>query len=112
MQYESDILLYNVFLRPPVDGSNALNASAHTPPLLSAPHQRSARVPLCRHVLRPLSACVVRRYRVWDLRIIVNLRWKKQAHGGDYIHVADLEHYYPPPDASSDPDDVEGPCIT
>lgn len=42
----------------------------------------------------------------------VNLRWGKHPHGGDYVHVTGLEHYHPPPDASSDPDDVEPSCIT
>jgi hypothetical protein len=41
----------------------------------------------------------------------VNLRWGKHPHGGDYIHVTGLEHYHPPPDASSDPNDVEESCI-
>lgn len=42
----------------------------------------------------------------------VNLRWGKHPHGGDYTHVPGLEHYHPPPDASSDPDEVEASCIT
>jgi hypothetical protein len=41
----------------------------------------------------------------------VNFRWGRHPHGGDYIHVPDLEHYHPPPDATSDPDDVEESCI-
>ncbi|SDD52882.1 hypothetical protein [Natrinema hispanicum] len=41
----------------------------------------------------------------------VNFRWGKHSHDGDYISVSDLEHYHPPPDASSDPDDVEDSCI-
>ena len=41
----------------------------------------------------------------------VNLRWGKHPHGGDYIHVPGLEHYHPPPNASSDPDEVEASCI-
>jgi len=41
----------------------------------------------------------------------VNLRWGKHPHGGEYIHVTGLEHYHPPPDASSDPIDVEDSCI-
>ncbi|MGB9960694.1 hypothetical protein ACOZ32_00535 [Halobacterium sp. MBLA0001] len=40
----------------------------------------------------------------------VNLRWGKHPHNGDYP-VPDLEHYHPPPDASSTPDDVEASCI-
>src|SRR6056297_670865 len=42
----------------------------------------------------------------------VNLRWGNHPHGGDYIHVSKTEHYHPPPDASSDPADVEDSCIT
>jgi len=41
----------------------------------------------------------------------VNLRWGSHPHGGDYVHVSGLEHYHPPPDASSDPADVEDSCI-
>lgn len=41
----------------------------------------------------------------------VNVRWGKHPHDGDYIHVPGLEHYHPPPDAISDPDDVEESCI-
>lgn len=41
----------------------------------------------------------------------VNVRWGKHPHNGDYIHVPGLEHYHPPPDATSDPDDVEDSCI-
>ena len=42
----------------------------------------------------------------------VNLRWGNHPNGGDYIHVFGTEHYHPPPDASSDPADVEDSCIT
>lgn len=42
----------------------------------------------------------------------VNLRWGAHPHGGDYIHVPGLEHYHPPPDASSKPHEVEQSCIT
>lgn len=42
----------------------------------------------------------------------VDFRWGKHPHGGDYIHVPRLEHYHPPPDASSDPNEVEASCIT
>lgn len=42
----------------------------------------------------------------------VNVRWGNHPHGGDYIHVPALAHYHPPPDASSNPDDVEASCIT
>ncbi|MBC9988000.1 MULTISPECIES: hypothetical protein [Haloferax] len=41
----------------------------------------------------------------------VNFRWGKHPHDGDYIHVSGLEHYHPPPDATSDPNDVEESCI-
>lgn len=41
----------------------------------------------------------------------VNFRWGKHSHNGDYVHVSGLEHYHPPPNASSDPDDVEESCI-
>lgn len=42
----------------------------------------------------------------------VNFRWGNHPHGGDYIHVPGLGHFHPPPDASSDPDEVEASCIT
>ena len=42
----------------------------------------------------------------------VNVRWGKHPHNGDYIHVPGLEHYHPPPNASSNPDYVEESCIT
>lgn len=41
----------------------------------------------------------------------VNVRWGRHPHDGDYIHVPNLEHFHPPPNASSDPSDVEGSCI-
>ena len=41
----------------------------------------------------------------------VNFRWGKHPHGGDYVNAAGFEHYHPPPDASSDPADVEDSCI-
>lgn len=41
----------------------------------------------------------------------VNFRWGKHPHDGDYIHVPGLEHYHPPPNASSTPDEVEESCI-
>lgn len=41
----------------------------------------------------------------------VNFRWGKHPHGGDYIHVDGLEHYHPPPNASSEPAEVEASCI-
>lgn len=41
----------------------------------------------------------------------VNFRWGRHPHDGDYIHVPDLEHHHPPPDASYDPNEVEESCI-
>ncbi|MFD1646063.1 hypothetical protein [Haloarchaeobius litoreus] len=41
----------------------------------------------------------------------VNLRWGKHPHGGNYIQTSGFEHYHPPPDASSDPAEVEESCI-
>lgn len=42
----------------------------------------------------------------------VNLWWGNHPHGGDYVNVSGTEHYHPPPDASSAPNDVEDSCIT
>lgn len=42
----------------------------------------------------------------------VNLRWGKHPHNDDYVNVSGLEHYHPPPNASSDPSEVEDSCIT
>jgi hypothetical protein len=41
----------------------------------------------------------------------VNFRWGRHPHGGDYIHVPGLNHYHPPPDATSNPNDVQASCI-
>lgn len=41
----------------------------------------------------------------------VDLRWGKHPHDGDYLQAPGLEHYHPPPDASSAPTDVEDSCI-
>lgn len=41
----------------------------------------------------------------------VDLRWGKHSHDGDDTDASGPEHSHPPPDASSDPDDVEGSCI-
>lgn len=41
----------------------------------------------------------------------VDLRWGKHPHDGDYVNATALEHYHPPPDASSDPIEVEDSCI-
>jgi len=41
----------------------------------------------------------------------IDLRWDKHPHDGDYVDVTGLEHYHPPPDASSDPTEVEDSCI-
>jgi hypothetical protein len=42
----------------------------------------------------------------------VNLRWGKHPHNNDYVNVRELEHYHSPPNASSDPSEVEDSCIT
>ena len=42
----------------------------------------------------------------------VNFRWGKHPHAGDYVRVSGLEHYHPPPNASSDPNEVEDSCIS
>jgi len=41
----------------------------------------------------------------------IDFRWGQHPHDGDYVQVPGLEHYHPPPDASSDPADVEASCI-
>jgi hypothetical protein len=41
----------------------------------------------------------------------VNFRWGKHPHADDYLNVTELEHYHPPPTASSKPDEVEESCI-
>lgn len=41
----------------------------------------------------------------------IDLRWGKHPHNGDYVNVTGLEHYHPPPNASSDPGEVEESCI-
>jgi len=41
----------------------------------------------------------------------VNFRWGRHPHDDDYVHVPGLEHYHPPPNASSDPTEVEASCI-
>ena len=41
----------------------------------------------------------------------LDLRWDRHPHGGDYVRVTGLEHYHPPPDASSDPEEVEDSWI-
>ncbi len=42
----------------------------------------------------------------------VDLRWGRHTHDDDYVNVSVLEHYHPPPDASSGPTVVEQSCIT
>ncbi|WP_327053405.1 transcription initiation factor IIB [Halomicrococcus gelatinilyticus] len=42
----------------------------------------------------------------------VDLRWGSHPHADDYVNVSGLEHYHPPPNASSDPREVEDSCIT
>ncbi|SDF97381.1 hypothetical protein [Halorientalis regularis] len=41
----------------------------------------------------------------------VNFRWGRHPHNDEYVHVPGLEHYHPPPNASSDPTEVESSCI-
>jgi hypothetical protein len=41
----------------------------------------------------------------------IDFRWGRHTHDGDYIHASGLEHYHPPPDASTDPEDVEDSCV-
>lgn len=41
----------------------------------------------------------------------LDFRWGRHPHNGDFVHVPGLEHYHPPPDASSDPRDVRESCI-
>lgn len=41
----------------------------------------------------------------------INTRWDRHPHGGEYVHADGLEHFHPPPDASSDPTAVEDSCI-
>lgn len=41
----------------------------------------------------------------------IDCRWGRHPHGGDYANVDGLEHFHPPPDASSAPDEVEDSCI-
>lgn len=42
----------------------------------------------------------------------INLRWGKHPHNDEYINVRGLEHYHPPPNASSNPNGVEDSCIS
>ncbi|WP_254840916.1 hypothetical protein [Natronomonas marina] len=42
----------------------------------------------------------------------VDLRWDKHPHDGEYVDAPGLEHYHPPPNATSDPKEVEASCIT
>lgn len=42
----------------------------------------------------------------------INLRWGRHPHDGDYVNTSGFEHYHPPPDASTDPHEVEESCIT
>jgi len=42
----------------------------------------------------------------------IDLRWGRHDHDGDYVNATGDRHYHPPPNASSDPDDVEASCIT
>jgi hypothetical protein len=42
----------------------------------------------------------------------IDFRWGRHPHDEDYVDVSGIEHYHPPPDASSDPTEVEQSCIT
>jgi len=42
----------------------------------------------------------------------VDLRWGNHPHNDEYVNVRGLAHYHPPPNASSDPGEVEDSCIT
>lgn len=42
----------------------------------------------------------------------IDLRWDRHPHDRDYPRAPGPEDYHPPPDASSDPDDVEASCIS
>jgi hypothetical protein len=42
----------------------------------------------------------------------IDFRWGRHPHDEDYVDVSGIEHYHPPPDASSDPTEVEESCIT
>jgi hypothetical protein len=42
----------------------------------------------------------------------INLRWGRHPHNDEYVNVRGLDHYHPPPDASSDPSEVEDSCIS
>lgn len=41
----------------------------------------------------------------------VDLRWDRHHHGGTYVACSGPEHYHPPPDATSEPRDVEDSCV-
>lgn len=41
----------------------------------------------------------------------VNLRWGRHPHGDEYTDCAGIDHFHPPPAATSDPDQVEASCI-
>lgn len=41
----------------------------------------------------------------------IDFRWDNHPHGSDYPTVSGTEHFHPPPDASSEPDDIEDSCI-
>lgn len=41
----------------------------------------------------------------------IDLRWGRHPHDGDYVNAPGPEHYHPPPDASSDPTEVDASCI-
>lgn len=41
----------------------------------------------------------------------INFRWGRHPHNNSFRHVPGLEHYHPPPNATSDPDQVQESCI-
>lgn len=41
----------------------------------------------------------------------VDCRWDRHPPGGDYVNVSGLAHFHPPPDASTDPSEIEASCI-
>lgn len=41
----------------------------------------------------------------------VNFRWGRHPTGGDFPQVSGLNHFHPPPDATSEPAAVEASCI-
>lgn len=50
-------------------------------------------------------------YKFHYTEIGLDFRWGHHPHGGDY-NVPGWAHFHPPPNASSDPNDVEPSCFT